>query len=97
MLLRAFCTDSSCLLLILAMNLSFVISNDHLEGGTAVPLQLCIKKKLSYKSEVNCIFQNDTKLHTVFIWEGFKIMYVFFSELVLNRFYECISPINFGI
>lgn len=55
------------------------------------------KKKLSYKSEVNCIFQNDTKLYTVFIWEGFKIMYVFFSELVLNRFYECISPINFGI
>lgn len=43
MLLRAFYTDSSCLLLILAMNLSFVISNDHLEGGTTVPLQLCIK------------------------------------------------------
>ena len=45
---------------------------------------------------MNSIFQNDTKLYTVFIWEGFKIMYVFFSELVLDRFYEYISPINFG-
>ena len=87
------------MLLILAMNLSLVISNDLLEDCTTVLLQLCIRKKkqFSYKSEVNCIFQNDTKLYTVFIWEGFKIMCVFFSELVLDRFYEYISPINFGI
>ena len=63
MLLRAFCTDSSGLLLILAMNLSFVISNDYLEGGTTVPLQLCIKKNclinqkwiVYFKMTPNCI------------------------------------------
>lgn len=53
--------------------------------------------QFSYKSEVKCIFQNDSKLYTVFIWEGLKIMHVFFSELVLDRFYEYISLINFGI
>lgn len=51
----------------------------------------------SYKSEVHCIVQNDSKLYTVFILGRLQNLHVIFSELVLDRFYECIFPINFGI
>lgn len=51
----------------------------------------------SYKSEVHCVVQNDSKLYTVFILGRLQNLHVIFSELVLDRFYECIFPINFGI
>lgn len=41
-LLRPFYSDSSCLILILLMDLSFVTSNDHVEGG-----QSCVRKYCS--------------------------------------------------
>lgn len=80
-----FYSDSSCLTLILTMNLNLGTSGENLKEGTV--LFTIHNFLINQKSIIQ--FKMTQIIYCVYS-ERYKIIHVIFGELVLERFYECI-------